>query len=84
VIFGISEASYGYTNADWTFLKHTLARTIFDLAIPFDSLVPLPPTIWLNTSSSASFKETRILELISEICEIFEICRESGKLSEFE
>jgi hypothetical protein len=49
VIFEISEASYGWTNADWTFLKYTVRRSIFDLAIPLDSLVPLPPTIWLTT-----------------------------------
>ena len=48
VIFGISEASYGQTNADWTFSKHTLGRSIFHLAIPSDSLVPLPRTIWLT------------------------------------
>jgi hypothetical protein len=46
VIFGISEAFQ--TNADWTFLKHSLGRYIFDLAIPLDSSVPLPPTIWLT------------------------------------
>ena len=48
VIFGILEALYGSTNAEWTFLKHILGRSIFDLAIPLDSLVPLPPTIWLT------------------------------------
>jgi hypothetical protein len=49
VNFDISEASYGQTNADWTFSKHTLGRSIFDLAIPFDSLVSILPTIWLTT-----------------------------------
>jgi hypothetical protein len=53
VIFGISEASYGWTNADWTFLKHTLGKSIFDFAIPLDSLVPLPP-IWLTAVKPGS------------------------------
>ena len=55
VIFGISEDSYGQTNADWTFLKHFLGRSIFDLASPFDSLVPLPPTIWLTAIKHERF-----------------------------
>ena len=54
VIRGISEASYGQTNADWTFLNHSLRRSIFDLAIPLDSLVQLPPTIWLTAAKHES------------------------------
>ena len=59
VIFGISEASYGQTYADWTFLKHTSEWSIFDLNIPFDSLVPLSPTIWLTTVKDESLSYFR-------------------------
>jgi hypothetical protein len=38
----------------WTFLKRSLERSIFDLAIPFDSLVPIPPTIWLTAVKDKS------------------------------
>ena len=54
--FDISEASYGETNAYWTFLNHTLGRSIFDLAISFDSLIPLPATIWLITVKHESLR----------------------------
>ena len=32
----------------WNIHFNLLRRSIFDLAIAFDSLVPLPPTIWLT------------------------------------
>jgi hypothetical protein len=54
VIFGISEASYGEKNADWTFLKHALERSTFDLTISFNNLVPLSPTIWLTAVKDES------------------------------
>jgi hypothetical protein len=48
VIFDILEAWYGLTDDGRTFLINTYDRSILDLAIPFDSSVPLPPTIWLT------------------------------------
>jgi hypothetical protein len=54
VIFGIREASYGWTDLDETFLRSTNGRSILNLEIPFDSYVSLRPTIWLTAVKQAS------------------------------
>ena len=64
-------------------MKHALERFIFDLAIPLDSLVSLPPTIWLTavkTSPSAFFRETKIQTKLrdSSLTAVNQMVGESG------
>jgi hypothetical protein len=39
---------YGLTDSAGTFLINTFERSILDIAIPFDILVPLTLTTWLT------------------------------------
>ena len=64
-------------------MRNTNEIFILDLAIPCVSSVPIIPTILLTAVKHeflVYFKETRLLQLISES---FEIQSEFGKLSEF-
>jgi hypothetical protein len=48
VNFDIFEAWYGQTDEDEEFPRRQNERSILNLRIPFATLVPLPPTIWLT------------------------------------
>ena len=54
--FDIFEASYGQTDRHGTFMKNRFERSILDLAIPFDILVPTSSTICLTAIKYVSLQ----------------------------